>query len=386
MDRSDIHKINKENLQYVRLKKICDQNVLIWLENSIDELDPIYFNHLIYQIIENEKNKNRKINEKQLKLPKFKASEFKNTNSPIFNMLQSNIFSKVQSESTQIKSKIMEKMEEKMDKNEKFWKILSFKFDPLFCFERFLENDFDVDYQITENIHHSLKITKYQEGTDLLGEYYNRKGLKIIFIKNINQEITRKSYFFHKLMKINYLLHHLVRIFNKEFKQDKIYFGKGCILRRNDEIFYAEKPLKKEVKENTLFFDYFCHWIYHNSKQKLVFEIKKNNILSNFVPHSYNRYFEEFGDEGFEKIEFLMRNHKCNICNKLDSYQKKIVKKCTNIFCNEFSFEEYCKNCSLEILTKELKKCERCYKFFYILPNEFIFKGKNLPKFCANCN
>lgn len=389
---TDLEKINLENLNIMKSKPGYEKTVIEWLENSLNELDPVYVNHVIFHMFEENKNKRNMIVKASPEIPKSKYSSNERISKKAPKLNESDIFFNKNPDIFEKENQIIEKNEENSTFQTSSWKIFSFSNDKNIDMERFFESGFNIDYEIKEKIQNSLIIhdnqtVKMNKNIDFLGEYNDNKGVNIIFIKNLHKKIEKPKLFFHKLMKINFILHHLIRKFNSLFDHNKIYFSKGLILKKNDEILYAEKPLKKEnLKDNIIYIEYFAHWIYEISNQKLVCEIKNTGILTDFILHSYNGYFEEFKDEGFDKMEEIMQNHKCNhLCKYLKPYAKQIYKKCQNIFCNKFTFQKFCENCFKIVKEEEKKWCTICKNQFTIKPNEYIFKGKSVPNICHKC-
>lgn len=368
---SDIYIINKENLEIIKSKPNYDQEVVKWIESIIEDSDPIEINLIISDIFFGSRNKKPTI---------FKPRDLETA--PKKNEVRSlNLEENSGSIKTQINCKI--------NKNQNSWKILSYKYENAFNFEQLSENGFNFDFEVIENETHTFEILDqgyYQKDYDLLCRFYNKNGSNMVFKKNFEKKIESPEMFYYKLMKLNFLIYHLIKRFNSQFKEYRIWFSKCFIFKRENEIFYAEKPLKKENKFDADFINFFSHWVLDISNQKLLIEIKQSNILSNFVIHTYNRYFEEFNDAGSAKIEEFKQNQKSYLCDPLKTCNKKINKKCSSIFCNCFSFDEYCKDCQKLILKKDSFKCQNCQKEFTDQPNLYLFKGKTLPKYCKSCS
>lgn len=381
---SDIYRINEANIKIIKTKPHYDKDVVKWIESIMNDTDPIEINLIISDMVFGHQaqkllmSNNLSIN---IELPCEKKKEIKKAQS--FNL---------EPYSECNKREIAGSINSKGNT----WKIFSFKYENGLDFKKFFENGFDFDFEVIENETHTFSILEQKcknnnGGCDSICQFYNKNALNIAFIKNFEKYTKSLEKFYYKLMKLNFLVYHLIKKFNSQFEENRIWFAKCLIFRKADEIFYAEKPLKKENKFDAHFINVFSQWLFDISNGKMIVEIKKSNILSNFVLHSYNRYFEEFDDEGLSKItEFKQKKSlSCYLGNPLNISNPsfiKINKKCASVFCNSFSFDEYCKDCQKLILKKDCFKCEKCRKEFIDQPNLYLFKGKSLPKYCKSCS
>ena len=133
------------------------------------------------------------------------------------------------------------------------------------------------------------------------------------------------------------------------------------------------------------------HWSYVISDKALIFDFDKNfEILSGFYLHTKNKCFHNFKDMGQEGIEMILKKHKCNkFCLRLgfeEISEKKLKIKCKNLFCNKFSSEKYCIECTISSKVEQSILCNHCNKNFIIYPNKCKFKGRSARTTCKNCN
>lgn len=199
---------------------------------------------------------------------------------------------------------------------------------------------------------------------------HTHQTTRIYIIKKYTNIIEKQSEFFFKLIKLNFLLRCFIRQFNRQQFFGKLHFSKGIILSNKKNFFYAEKPTV--ISEPNLL-EEFLEWGKIISGGKFFFT-KSNDafINSGILIHTKHRVFKELGDNGIDEIK-TMRS------------LAKVLKKCKNLFCNEFSLNEFCQKCLKELEITDRIICGLCGLNKEVKKNIYIFAGKDPPRMCEDC-
>ena len=202
---------------------------------------------------------------------------------------------------------------------------------------------------------------------------HTHQKTRIYVLKKHTANIDNEAEFFFKLIKLNFFLRCFVKQFNRQKIVDKLNFSKGIILSNKNKFFYAEKP--NLISAPKLYGEFF-KWTERISRGKFFLSKSKDSLInSQILIHTKDREFKEFGDNGLNLAK----------SSKGLKNQSKLFKKCKNLFCNEFSVNEYCQKCLKDIETTETIICRLCGMEAEVRKNFYLFVGKDPPNRCESC-